>query len=313
MMPISPFQRFWWLPSAHAETAASVLNQRPCVRYDRQIINTKDNDEIALDYMAGNPDNPLIVIFHGLEGCSYSRIIRLLAAGFYAQGWTVAVPHFRSCGGHMNRLPRAYHAADIDDIAWMLNYCQANFPHSAMMAAGVSLGGTALLNYLAKTPNNPPVAAVTISSPFDLTGCVRVMDGWLYRWIYSRYFLKSLRRKIIKKSLHYPEICNLKALKKVKTIGAFDKLYTAPVHGFDSAESYWRSASITESKLMKVTMPLLCINALNDPLIPQNTLSQQSFNHTVFCRPKHGGHGGFWGSPENWLFNTTCQFLLSHA
>ena len=30
-----------------------------------------------------------------------------------------------------------------------------------------------------------------------------------------------------------------------------------------------------------------------------------------FCQPKYGGHGGYFGTPEQWLFKTVKQFFAA--
>lgn len=306
-----PFKRARWLLSPHLETIAAVFNKHPQVQYTREIINTRENDEIAMDYARGTPDSPLLVLFHGLEGCSQSRTLRCLARGFIDKGWTVAVPHFRGCGGHVNRLPRAYHAADAEDVEWMIAYCRAYFPHRHCYAVGVSLGGSALIHFLARRTFNAPAA--TVSTPFDLAACVEQLDHGINRRIYVRHFLKTLRAKVIDKSLRYPAICDIPRLKKAVTMSEFDELYTAPVHGFRNARLYWHQAS-TAKLLEELASPLLCINALNDPLIPADTLPPPSKNPLVqFCRPQQGGHGAFMGMPSDWLFQTVYNFLIQQS
>lgn len=309
----SEFRRPWWLPSAHLETIYAAFNKTPAVRYQRHIAHSRENDEIALDYISGLPQYPLLVIFHGLEGCSQSRLMRLLASGFSMLGWSVAVPHFRSCGGHMNRFPRAYHAADVDDAGWMLNYCDKFLPHQQLFAAGVSLGGTVLINYLTGNRTLTPTAATTVSAPFDLTACATAIDRGLNRRIYARHFLKTLRVKIAQKSKHYPALGDTAAkLRKARTLGEFDSLFTAPIHGFADAQDYWRRASPRDS-LAKISCPTLCINALNDPIVPPQALSETRHERITYCRPQQGGHSGFFGIPKNWLFETVRQFFALHT
>ena len=305
------FRRSRLLPSAHLETIATLFNPLPQASYTREIIDTRDRDEIALDYLSGAHDKPMLIMFHGLEGCSQSYTLRSLAQKFNRQGWTVAVPHFRGCGGHDNHLPRAYHAGDAEDVKWMIAYCRAYFNHSTVFYIGVSLGGSALIHHLVSAPEPRP--AVTISTPFDLLSCVQKIDQGLNRRLYARHFLKSLRPKIIKKSSRYPSICNLKALKAARTIREFDELYTAPVHGYKSAIDYWKTAS-TNQWLSKISSPLLCINALNDPLIPADTLPAKppQNDFVFFCHPKQGGHSAFIGTPPNWLFDTVNNFFMTH-
>lgn len=300
------------LPGGHGQSVAAAFWRAPEVVYQREIAQTRDDDEIALDYIDGVGAKPMVVILHGLEGCSQSRAVRVLARGFSEQKWTVAVPHFRGCGGHLNRYPRAYHAGDADEVAWMLAFCRARFLHSAMFVVGVSLGGSALVHYLARGEFDS--AAVAVSAPFDLRACVRRLDGGVNRRVYGAHFLRSLRPKIRAKAKRFAYICDLAKLARVRTMAEFDALYTAPVHGFSSARDYWRRASAARA-LPRVETPLLCINALNDPLIPVESLPDAAGagSGVTFCRPAGGGHGAFIGTPADWLFRVVYEFFGRHG
>ena len=312
MSEASDFQRPWWMFSTHLETTAAIFNKTPAITHTRDIVKTSDGDEIALEHTAGGQDKPLVVMFHGLEGDSNGRGLRLLATRFSSAGWNVAVPHFRGCGGHPNVLPRAYHAADNGDVEWMLNYCCHAFPHHHLFAVGVSLGGAALMRFLTQKSNTELKAAAVVCAPFKVEYSIAALSQPLNRLLYGRYFLKSLRQKIIVKSKKYPFVADMKKLRAAKTISDFDHLYTAPIHGFKDAHDYWRQASSFWT-LGDIKSPLLCINTLNDPLVPFHSLPPpQRYPHIVFNRPKHGGHGGFFGKPPNWLANNVFDFFNTH-
>jgi predicted alpha/beta-fold hydrolase len=89
------------------------------------------------------------VLFHGLEGSSRSHYARRLMHAVQQRGWHGVVVHFRGCSGEPNRLPRAYHSGDSAEIDWILRRLQAR-GDPALFAAGVSLGGNALLKWLAE-------------------------------------------------------------------------------------------------------------------------------------------------------------------
>jgi uncharacterized protein len=59
-------------------------------------------------------------MFHGLEGCSRSHYAVSLMNQLRREDWRGVVPHFRGCGGEINRLPRAYHAGDSAEVDWVL-------------------------------------------------------------------------------------------------------------------------------------------------------------------------------------------------
>ena len=95
-------------------------------------------------------DAPLVVLFHGLEGSSRSHYAVALMHALCARAAGVApVPHFRGCSGEPNRLPRAYHSGDADEIGRMLQRFVAD-NGAPVFAAGVSLGGNALLKWLGR-------------------------------------------------------------------------------------------------------------------------------------------------------------------
>ena len=66
------------------------------------------------------------------------------------------------------------------------------------------------------------------------------------------------------------------------------------MHGFKNADDYWTRAS-AKPLLKQVAVPLLLLNALNDPFVPAHslpTLSDVSAS-VQLGQPPHGGHAGF--------------------
>ena len=76
---------------------------------------------------------PVLVHFHGLEGGSDSHYAEALMAKCAELGWRGLVAHFRSCGGLMNRKPRAYFAGDTADNSWVLHTVKHAFPMQSSM------------------------------------------------------------------------------------------------------------------------------------------------------------------------------------
>jgi predicted alpha/beta-fold hydrolase len=146
-----------WLPNSHAQTIVPALFARlPAVHYRRERWDTPDGDFIELDWVvdespvrdeAPSTDTPLFVLFHGLEGSSESHYARALMAASRELGWQGVVPHFRSCSGPLNLLPRFYHLADSAEVDWILRRLRDTH-RGPIVAAGVSLGGNVLLRWL---------------------------------------------------------------------------------------------------------------------------------------------------------------------
>jgi hypothetical protein len=58
-----------------------------------------------------------------------------------------SVPHFRGFSGELNLAPRSYHAGDFEEVGWILGRIRER-AGAPVIAAGVSLGGNALLRWV---------------------------------------------------------------------------------------------------------------------------------------------------------------------
>jgi predicted alpha/beta-fold hydrolase len=288
-----------WLPGGHAQTIYPILVRRPRVSYRRQRIDTPDGDFVDFDWLdaPGAPAaTPLVVLFHGLEGNSASHYALALMAHLSSIGWRGVVPHFRGCSGEPNRLPRAYHSGDYAEVGWMLETIRARERHAPLLAVGVSLGGSALLNWIGREEHRAAriVAAVAaVSTPLDLTAAGIAIDQGVNR-IYSRHFLATLVPKAIAMARRFPGALDEAAIARVGSMHAFDEAVTAPLHGFAGANDYWRRAS-SKPWLRGVAVPTLVLNARNDPFIPAASLpTPAEVSATVSLeQPGDGGHAGF--------------------
>ena len=107
-----------WLSGAQIQTIfAAKVCKKPSVKYRRERWETWDDDFIDVDWAtpeAADPETPIIVNFHGLEGSSKSHYALALMHETVKRGWRGCVPMFRSCSGELNRQIKTYHAGDID-------------------------------------------------------------------------------------------------------------------------------------------------------------------------------------------------------
>jgi hypothetical protein len=308
-----------WLAGAHAQTIYPALVRPPAVSFRRERVDTPDGDFVDFDWQDVNgatPATPTVVLFHGLEGNSSSHYARSLMRRLEAIGWRGVVPHFRGCSGELNRLPRAYHSGDYAEIGWMLSIVRARLPEAPLYAVGVSLGGSALLNWLGRERGRAGatlVAAAAVSAPLDLAAAGTAIGQGLNR-IYARHFLSTLVPKALAMAQRFPGILDAAAVRQATSMHAFDDVVTAPLHGFGGAHDYWRRAS-SKPWLDGVAVPTLVLNARNDPFIPASSLpGVESVSHAVRLeQPAHGGHAGFAMSPfpgsMDWLPNRLLQFF----
>lgn len=303
----------FWLPSGHLQTIyPATCIAKPAVQFRRERWEAPDGDFVDVDFVDGQPGQPFVVLFHGLEGSSDSHYARALMAAVAERGWSGAVPHFRGCSGEPNRAPRFYHSGDAAEIDWIVRRLHAR-SSGKFYATGVSLGGNALLRWLGESQHQADFvdAACAVSAPLDLAqGGVSLSSG--FNMIYTRMFLQTLKPKCVAKLKQFPGLFDLDALHAARDLYAFDNVVTAPLHGYRNTEDYWDRAS-AKHVLNDITVPTLVLNAKNDPFLPGRHLPQRAAAKVVLDYPAEGGHVGFavGGLPGklHWLPQRLLNFM----
>ena len=316
----APYRAPRWLRGGHAQTIYPALflrGRRP--GYRRVRWDTPDGDFIDLDFLDAAPAGaPRVVLFHGLEGSSDSHYAVALMRALALARWNGVVVHFRGCSGEINRLPRAYHSGDAAEIGWVLaRLAQSGEP---LYAAGVSLGGNALLKWLGEAGAGASAhlrAAAAVSAPLDLMAAGAALGQGL-NLIYTRMFLATLRRKSLDKLERYPGLIDRESVLRARNLREFDDAVTAPLHGFRDTDDYWTRAS-SKPVLAGVRLPTLVLNAKNDPFLPARHLPQPAEVSSAVSldQPEEGGHVGFAGGafPGNldWLPRRLLAFFRGDA
>jgi uncharacterized protein len=270
------------------------VSRAPHPMWQRERWEWDDGDFCDADWLhQADAHAKTLVLFHGLEGSSQSHYARSVGAYFQAQGWRVVVPHFRGCSGEPNRLLRAYHSGDAAEIERMLKCAHHAFSQAPLYAAGVSLGGNALLTFLAKNSDSVPLqAAAAVCAPLDLARCQQAITTGFSN-IYTRMFMQTLRAKTLDKRQRFPEACDWQGVIRSKNLYEFDDVFTAPVHGYKNTEDYYARSS-AKPILHAIRKPTLVLNALNDPFVPADIVSTLNVSKDVTLDlPAQGGHVGF--------------------
>ncbi len=295
---MSPYRAPAWLPGGHAQTIWPVVRKGAPPPYRRQRWETPDGDFIDVDWLEAPQEAgaPLAVLFHGLEGSSASHYAATLMHALGRRGWGGAVPHFRGCSGEPNRLPRAYHSGDSAEIDWVLRRMRTLFPQRPLFAAGISLGGNALLKWAGEqegAARDVVQAAAVVCAPLDLTAAGRALQRGFNR-VYAKRFLFTLKPGALAKLERFPGLFDRGRMLASTTLYEFDDAVTAPMHGFRDAADYWLRAS-SKPWLPGVRLPTLVLNALNDPFLPRQALPmpQQVSASVTLDYPEGGGHVGF--------------------
>lgn len=305
----------WWLPGGHLQTIVPALLPPRRVALRRERWETPDGDFIDVDFCGDPGAAKQLVLFHGLEGGSDSHYARGIAGHAVKEGWRLALPHFRGCSGEINRTRRAYHSGDSDEIDWVLRRLGG-----PLHAAGVSLGGNALLKWLGERGEKARALvrrAAAVSAPLDLAAAGNALDRGLNRILYTRHFLSTLKPKSLAKLEVFPDLYDREKVQGARSFREFDNLVTAPLHGFRDTDHYW-SAAASGPYLEHIRVPTLVLNARNDPFLPEQALlraAKKAAPCVVLEFPRTGGHAGFLSGPfpgsHAWLPRHLFDFLDS--
>lgn len=311
------------MPGPHLQTIVPArMLQVAAVAYQRERWDTPDGDFIDVDFalpQQAAADVPVVVLFHGLEGDSGAHYARLVMQGCAQRGWRGLVVHFRGCSGEPNRLPRAYHSGDSAEVHWVLARVAARWPRARRFAVGVSLGGNALAKWAGERADAAAAlvdACVTVSAPFDLAAGGAALGRGFNR-VYTYHFLRTLRRKALAMVVRFPGLADPRRIAASRSLFAFDDAFTAPVHGFAGALDYWQRAA-ARPWLRAVRVPLLALNAANDPFVPLASLpTPGELSPAITLEvPRAGGHVGFFyaapGADPWYLRDRVVAFLATH-
>ncbi|MBK8064824.1 MAG: alpha/beta fold hydrolase [Betaproteobacteria bacterium] len=316
-----------WLPGGHAQTIYAALNRPPMPAYTRERWDTPDGDFVDLDWAGPREAQNTLLLFHGLEGGSGSHYARAIVAQAAQAGWRCAVAHFRGCSGEPNRLARAYHSGDAEEIDWIVRRVHAasaaqasrsGLPPPRLHLAAVSLGGNATLKWLGERGGEAAGLvhrAAAISAPFDLAAAGRVLERG-FNMVYTRMFLATMKRAAAAKLARFPGIFDARAMQAARTLYEFDNAVTAPLHGFRDTDDYWSRAS-SWPLLAGIRVPTLVLNARNDPFMPAQSLERArgASSDVILEFPEQGGHVGFPSGllpgGRHWLAARLMEFYTS--
>ncbi len=286
--------------------------RRPPIRRERWEL--PDGDFLDIDWVATATEGaPWALVLPGILGNIGSPYVLRLLERLHRAGYRAGMLNHRGLSGTPNRIPPAYHAGftrDLDLVAGRLAGRRG-----PGIVAGYSMGGSVVLKSLGENGTNVPVtAAAAVSVPFRLGPAADALHSGGAAF-YGGYLLRGLRRLTREKFARLPAPFLLPPSAELRTLRDFDHRITAPLHGFAGADDYYAKAS-SLPWLSHIGVPTLVINAVDDPLVPEDTLpGPGDLSPAVTLElTRHGGHVGFLGRsgsglPRFWLDDRLLDFL----
>ena len=292
----SEFRSPWWLRGAHAQTIVpNTFRRQRETELDWEIFELPDGDFVELAW-SGPEQGPIAVVIHGLGGDWQSPPVRGMARALNADGWRVCRFHFRGCARSPNRKLKAYHSGMTEDPLAVVEALAERFANRPRVAVGFSLGGNVLLRMLGEQGDTLPLdAAVAISVPLVLERCAAKMETKAAR-VYQNVLLKRIRERIRQREpqLRAALEGRYEQAMSARSFTDFDEAFTAPLHGYTSAQDYYTRAS-SRAVLGDIVHPTLIVHSADDPFMYPDVLpeSHELSEQVTLEVARQGGHVGF--------------------
>ncbi|KAE8891558.1 hypothetical protein PF005_g11830 [Phytophthora fragariae] len=323
----------WRLFNGHLQTVRFAYDERgPKINYKRQLLTLPDGGVVSLDWALlasqkapaklGDPNKSAwstwlpdveptrrtVLLLPGLTGGSPENYIRSTIARLHELGWQCVVLNARGCADTPVRTAQLFCSAYTGDLRFVLRQLsdKYEFAREAFVAVGFSMGSNVLVKCLGEDGDETPLTgAVSIGNPFDLAICSANFGGSLFnRMTYDKALNTNLRELFFNKCnaaeqfVDFPGV-DLEAIKASRTVRDFDDTLTKFVFHYDTVDDYYNDAGSVK-KLSGVRVPLLCINAEDDPISIRSALPQddevKANPNVILCTTKSGGHLAFYES-----------------
>ena len=292
---------------------ASNFKQHPQPKYERERLQTLDDDFFDIDWLKRNSPK-CVVLIHGFMGSSNSSYVRNAANYYYRNGYDICAINCRSADGVPNKRVYTYHASFTDDLVLLVQHLQNLNQYNYIIPMGYSLGGSILLNYLCRIydhNDNFIRCAAAISTPLKL-----IEGAFLLSQFSNSPYMYHFRSKIQQLvSVKKKELVNfgidVEALLKAKNFFEVDNLYTAKVFNFENSLDYYEKTSVLPH-LHKLSVPTFLLNAKDDMMLGESSypvkLSKKHANLYLEIS-EYGGHLGF-NQPNEQYYNERIAWFI---
>ena len=304
---------FWCFGGRAQTVIASLLKSHPSVDYSREFIHMPDGGVVALDWAnaASIPTSHFtVLILPGLTGTSDHNYIRHFVLHIIQElDCSVAVLNNRGLGGLPLKTLRVCCAADTGDLEYVIFHIKKRKPNFPLMVIGISLGGIILTNLLCKmgqqekvNDNGAVFGAAVISAPWDLFKTSESLEQPVNHLLFNRHLTKLLRNVLKQQiarnmsKLEFGNTFDLKCAFESHTVRELDDRIIAPLSGYKDGNDYYTAATLHIKPLEKINVPLLFLNAADDPFAPEESIPFTVLHNcpnVAMVLTKHGGHVGF--------------------
>lgn len=242
---------------------------------------------------------PVVLIGHGMGGCSESGYVRRIAAKLYQEGFGVFMMNHRGSGHGIGLCDRLWNGGSSHDLDSVIQFIIDRYPSRKILVMGFSLTGNILLKYLGEGRPIPANvhSALAVNPPIDLKVASRQISEGPWSDTFNKYYLKLMNQQVEAMVECHPDA--FRPAVQPSTIHEFDVEYTAPAFGYPDVEAYYEKCS-SKQFLEPIVVPTTILCSQDDPFIPPETFQSARMSQKIdFINPEFGGHMGYISRSRN--------------
>ena len=243
--------------------------------------------------------SPVVLIGHGMGGCSESGYVRRISSKLFKEGFGVFMMNQRGSGSGIGLCDRLWNGGSSEDLAQTIQFIIDLYPTRKILVMGFSLSGNILLKYLGEGREIPSniLATLAVNPPIDLKVSSQQISKGRWSETFNQYYLKLMNRQVEAMVQCHPDA--FRPATTPKTNWEFDVEYTAPAFGYSSADEYYEQCS-SKQFLEQVAVPTTILCSQDDPFIPSEVFQSARMSQQIdFINPEFGGHMGYISRSQN--------------
>ena len=309
-----PFLPTFWASNCHVQTILSRLLPKEKLEFSREHLQMADKGVISLDWVVVDERVftkacPVAIII--ADSTTKANDLADICSMAIARKFRPVFFNRRGQGGTPLTTARLQSFSEPSDLEEAVTFVQSMYPCAEVTAIGCSMGSGLLVSYLgAVGPSTSLTAAVCISPIYDTEGLFKKQLAQPYDFLLT-WKLKNL-------FVQHPclaNVINFDSALRSKTVKEVDERVYVKLNKYGSLEEYWKYNNPMRN-VASVSVPVLCINALDDPICPKEAIPFSLFktsSNFVLVTTEKGGHCGFLEDtiPSSWAYRVTLEYLES--
>lgn len=304
----------FWARNRHLQTILPRIWWQDELEFKREYLQMADKGIVALDWVALDDDkviskvSPVMLLIPDLTGAATDLVAACTEA--LARKFRPVVFNRRGHGGTSLSTYRLQSFGDASDLDEAIEFISHMYPYSEIFAIGFSTGSGILMSYLGETGVATKLnAAVCISPCYDAEALFKSNSiPEPYNWLWTLK-LKSILRQ-------HPclgNVINYNLALQSSSIKELDERVYIKLNQYNSLEEYWKYNNPMRN-IINISVPVLCISALDDPICPKDTIPFSLFknsNNLFLVTTDTGGHCGFLEDcfPSSWANKLAGEYL----